>query len=383
MRRLCIYMTYNRENKIDAYIGKVLEALKSCCSTIVLVCNYEKAKSGLEYVQPYVDDIFYRENRGYDSGAFKDVLCEFLGWDKVISYDELVLANDSFYGFFYPIADTFEFMKQEACDFWGLTGQEAGEYHQPLCMFDAHIHSYFMVFKRQVVNSLVFKDFWERLEYPQNFREAIVKYELAINHLMRQCNFDGRSYIDVYSIRLERNENPCYSRLYELITDYHFPIMKRKCVLIRTIGFASTLKILRFLDKEKRYPVRWILPALENQFYLPEMGESICNSLALFYNKYSNIYIYGAGVCGKNLAVYFEYKGWIYKGFITTDSTGEEVNTIRIDNINNIEINEDTGIIISLLNEQTAEEITKHIGGRCRKEQLFYISKCRALKLPV
>ena len=34
------------------------------------------------------------------------------------------------------------------------------------------------------------------------------------------------------------------------------------------------------------------------------MGDGPCNSLEIFYRNYSSIYIYGAGVCGKNLALY-------------------------------------------------------------------------------
>ena len=50
--------------------------------------------------------------------------------------------------------------------------------------------------------------------------------------------------------------------------------------------------------------------------------------------------------------------------------------------IEKAEISQDTGIIISVLNAKVAEEITRHIGARCRKEQLFYISECYAIKLP-
>lgn len=85
--RLCIYMTYNKENKIYPYIEKVLKSLKVCCSRVYLVCNCKVLKAGLNDSQSYVDNIFFRENIGYDSGAFKDALCEFLGWDEVYRYD--------------------------------------------------------------------------------------------------------------------------------------------------------------------------------------------------------------------------------------------------------------------------------------------------------
>ena len=124
-----------------------------------MVCNYEKVNLGLEYVFPWVDNIYYRTNKGYDSGAYKDALCSFLGWDEVYKYDELILVNDSFFGFFYPLKDSFQLMDKEKCDFWGMTGQAAGEYKDPFYSFDEHVHSYFMVFKKNVLKSKAFKSF--------------------------------------------------------------------------------------------------------------------------------------------------------------------------------------------------------------------------------
>lgn len=378
MKRMCIYVTYNRENRIYEYIGSALEALKACCVKVCLVCNYKEAKSGLEYVQPYVDNVFYRDNKGYDSGAFKDMLCDFLGWGEVCKYDELVLVNDSFFGFFYPLEDTFELMDKEDCNFWGMTGQEAGEFVTPDYAFDAHIHSYFMVFKKNVVKSEVFQQFWKQLEYPENFRDAVVNFEIQINACLKRYGFIGKSLIDVYNIKLKRNENPYYTMPYELVKDYKMPLMKKKCVLIRSAGFAGTMKTLDYLEQENRYHTDWIKPYLENQFYIPGIGEEPCNSLEIFYNAHRDIYIYGAGLCGQNLAIYFAYKGWNYKGFIVTDPA----ENMRAVSIENAEISQDTGIIISVLNAKVAEEITRHIGAGCRKEQLFYISECNAIKLP-
>lgn len=379
MERLCIYMTYDKENKIYEYIGNVLRDLRECCSKIYLVCNSEKEKDRVEYVYPYVNDIFYRQNRGYDSGAYKDVLCDFLGWGEVCQYDELVLVNDSFFGFFYPLQDTFDLFDREDCDFWGMTGQSAGVFSNPSYQFDAHIHSYFLVFRRDVLRNDAFRQFWDSFSYPLNFREAVTSFEIGINRHLKEHGFKGMSYVDIYDIELCANENPCYSRLHELVKIYKVPIMKKKSVLIRNTGFQDTLNTVDFLKRENRYPVDWIFSFLENQFYIPGIGERPCNSLEFFYNKYSKIYIYGAGVCGKNLALYFAYKGWIYKGFIVTDSKSADVDAVRMEDA---EIDSDTGIVISVLSADTAKEITAYIGGRCRREQLFYISDCDAIGLP-
>ena len=378
MNRLCVYMTYNRENAIYEYIGIALKELKKCCSKIYLVCNYEKIRTGMEYVVPYTEEIFYRPNKGYDSGAYKDVLRSLLGWEEVYRYDELLLVNDSFFGFFYPLEDSFKLMDREDCDFWGMTGQTAGAFQNPAYKFDAHIHSYFFVFKKKVFHSRSFRIFWEQFSYPENFREAIVAFEIGLNAYLRQQGFFGVSYIDACKIPLKENENPCYSRLGQLVKDHKVPIMKKKCVLIRNPGFKSTLNLLRYLEKEDLYPIHPILTYLENQFYIPGMGDKPCNSLEIFYKSCSEVYLYGAGVCGKNLDLYFRYKGWVHSGFIVTDREhGEEAM-----NIEEADIRAHTGIIISVVNEAAAADIERHIGERCKREQLFFISQCRAIRMP-
>lgn len=379
MNRLCIYMTYNKENKIYEYMGKVLQELKLCCTNIYLVCNYENIMDGFEYVQPYVDTIFYRENVGYDSGAYKDVLSNVLGWDEVYKYDEIVLVNDSFFGFFYPLQDAFRLMEQENCDFWGITGQTAGELNKPFYKFDAHIHSYFLVFKKSIVKSVIFRNFWEALEYPKRFRDAVVNFEIGINAYLKHYGFKGKSFIDIYNIELAKNEIPFLSMPFRLISEYKIPILKKKSILIRNVGFTDTLKAIQYLEQENEYPISWIIEFVEKQFYIPQLEGKVCNSLEVFYKNHASVYIYGAGVCGKNILAYFAYKGWECKGVICTEYKEGEEGVMGIDEA---EITHESGIIISVLNQEIAMEIMKHIGNRCRREQLFLISDCSAIKLP-
>ena len=102
MKTLCIYVIYDSENIIDSYIGFFLSCLKSVMTHIVVVCNMDQIDKGEQNVTEYADEIFFRDNKGFDAGAIKDTLCEYIGWDKVNEYDELYLINDSFFG---PVQD--------------------------------------------------------------------------------------------------------------------------------------------------------------------------------------------------------------------------------------------------------------------------------------
>jgi rhamnosyltransferase len=372
-------VTYSRNNQIEEYVSLVLKSIKQCGIDIYCICNYPHIESGLEYVTPYAEKVICRENRGYDSGAYRDAIIDLIGLDRVLGYDELLLVNDSFWGMFFPLENYINEMDGADCDFWGMTGQAAGEFQNPEYKFDAHVHSYFMVFKSNVLHSDVFRKFWEDFEYATTFREAVVNFEIGINARLRESGFKGMSFIDLWKIELERNINPYYEYPYELISGKKFPLLKKKCILIRNHGFPSLLKAVKYLKENLLYPTGWIEDKIETQFYIPEMNTQECNSLEAFYHSHSNIYIYGKGVCGRNLAVYFGYKGWNFENFIVSDKVAGDSGVISIDEA---AISPGTGIIVSVINESVASDIVALIGNRCLRGQLFLISECRAIQLP-
>jgi rhamnosyltransferase len=280
---------------------------------------------------------------------------------------------------FFPLRNYIDEMDRADCGFWGMTGEAGGEFQNPEYKFDAYIQSYFLVFKRNVLHSDVFRKFWEDFEYPVTFREAIINFELQISAKLKEYGFKGLSFMDLWKIELERNVNPYYEYPYELISEKKFPLLKKKAILIRNHGFSSALKAVKYLKTNSLYPTEWIEDMIDSQFYILDMNRTECNSLEIFYRRYSNIYIYGNGVCGKNLAWYFEYKGWRFEKFIVTNKTESCPEVVTIDEA---KIDPDTGIVISVMNKDVASEIVSYIGEMCCRNQLFLISECGAIQLP-
>ena len=46
MKRLCIYLVYDKQNIVDEYIGYMLQELKTSVDTLVVVCNGLEIKKG-------------------------------------------------------------------------------------------------------------------------------------------------------------------------------------------------------------------------------------------------------------------------------------------------------------------------------------------------
>lgn len=379
MKRLCIYVTYNKENIIKDYMGYMLEALSECVTTIYMVCNYKQISEGLEFVAPYVDDIFYRENKGYDAGAYKDMLCSLIGWDKVYEYDELVLVNDSFMGPFYGLDKYFDIMEDRECDFWGMTRNFSGTLEPLGYSYRPHVHSYFWVFKDHVLKSSVFRDYWENLLYPEFFLDAVLKYEIKLNECLEEAGFTSLAFTDVWGMEFESNEIAFHLYAYELIKEKKFPLLKKKSFLIRNKGFENTLKAIGFLEEKKLYPTQWIWELLDGQFNRDGYSIDNPNCLEQFKDMFNKIYIYGAGLCGKNLKTYFALKKWKCEGFVVSDKCEQDINCEVFDAIT---VDEQTGIIVSVQSPEVAAEIVKYIGNRCTRKQLFLISDCPAIRVP-
>lgn len=376
MNRLCIYVTYNRECKIEEYIGYMLRALREHTATLYVVCNYSKILDGMEYVAPYADKIFYRENKGLDAGAYKDMLCTFVGWDIVYQYDELILMNDSFFGPFYDFGRYFDLMKKTECDFWGMTRHFPGEY-EPVGKYPAHVQSYFLVFHSRVLKSSRFRGFWEDLAYPKTYPEAILNFELKINDFLEIGGYVPMALTDAWGMVFEGSENPYLEYSLELIRDKQFPVLKKKSLLITNRGFANALKAVGFIGSNRLYPMDWIWNLIDSQFYIEGHIPNTENCLESFVKKYQKVYIYGAGLCGKNLALYFGCKKWNLEGILVSDQTGQDVECTLFENAR---IDDTTGIVISVMHSEVSKKIVQYIGDRCKKEQLFVICECAGVK---
>lgn len=378
-QRLCIYVTYNKEYKVKEYMGYMLKSLRECVTSLYVVCNYPEIMDGYEYIRSYADAVFYRENNGYDAGAYKDMLCTVLGWDVVCEYDELILMNDSFFGPFWDLSGYFAMMEDEKWDFWGMTRQPAGELSSLKYKFGPHIQSYFLVCSKRIIQSFPFRNFWEDYIPLESFEETIVKFEIALSECLENSGFISRTLTEVKGITFTGGGVAFLKHPFELIKDAGFPFLKKKSLLMSNKGFANALKAIEFIENQKLYPVNWIWEQLDSQFYIENYAPKKANCLEAFCNKFNKVYIYGAGVCGKNLVLYFEKKGWKQDGVLVSDKSGQDIECIAF---KEAEIDDETGILVSVINQDVSEEIVQYIGSKCTRDQLFLLSDCVALRIP-
>lgn len=371
MKRLCIYVIYDKQNIVDGYVGHILDGLKGTIDFLVVVYNGTYIARGKEILNKYADLVICRENKGLDAGGYKDALIRYIGWKKAAEYDELLLMNNSFYGFFYSINKIFSLMDTVKTDYWGMTRSQAGTIKgKRQLQYREHIQSYFLVFRNDILTSKVFKMFWEQLEYPTTMDEAIEYFELGINNFLWKNGFRGSAVSDLYQgiLFFREDENPYLKYPLELIRDCKIPILKYKALSFRNSGYASALRAYRFIEENNLYNAVCIKKHFIRKSKFEE-GMINFELLEEFHKSYRRIFIYGYGTYGRNLGCYFFYRGWKIEGYIVTSSDREISGVVPFEQAG---IRKDDGIVIAVGREKVCRDILNYLEDKCKKEQLLF-----------
>ena len=280
MKRLGIYLIYDRHKRIDRYIGYMLKELKTCVSSLVVVCNMEEIIQGEENIRPHADQVFFRKNIGFDAGGFKDALCTFLGWDAVLQYDELVLVNDTMFGPFYPMADIFENMEKKPVDFWGLTTY--GERIRRGTHVSENIESFFLVIRSKLLHNCCFCQYWESMPYYLSQEKAVWHYEYKFTEFFSQLGYTYDTLADNRandSANLKNNYCQCSLIPYELSSRRNFPFVKRKYIATfkpLDVTHEEFYQILNYIEQETDYPIDLIWENLIHTYNIADLQKKLC-----------------------------------------------------------------------------------------------------------
>ncbi|TDG12760.1 hypothetical protein E2F43_14425 [Seongchinamella unica] len=176
MKTACVFAHYDRDGIVDSHVTYSLSELHRCVQRLVFVSTSNLSDETVGKLVAMGIEVIVRKNRGYDFYSYK-VGIEHL---TLSDYDQLILCNDSVYG---PLTDLSAFigkMNEIDGDFWGIT--ESFD-------FAHHLQSYFLVFKRTVLNSSAFAEFWSSLDLIDDKNEIIRRYEVGLSQVLTSCGF--------------------------------------------------------------------------------------------------------------------------------------------------------------------------------------------------
>lgn len=224
--RLGICLCYDKDGIIDDYILYLLNDLKENLDRLIIVVNGMLTSCGRRKLLKVSEDVVVRENKGFDAGGWKYAMTEYLGWDVVGGYDELVLLNDTFYGPFYPFQDIFGRMAKRTVDFWGLTAHGAAMSGIGI-YFAKHLQSYFLVIRKSMHCSADFKQYWENQEMYENFWDVVVHNEIVFTKYFEKRGFQWEAFVCTEDLDGEHVMNHSALNAEELLRR-GLPVLKRK-----------------------------------------------------------------------------------------------------------------------------------------------------------
>lgn len=370
MNRIGIFIFYDTNGQADAYIETLLGAMQKILKRLVIVVNGKIVSKGYDMFRNYTEDIFIRENHGYDAGAYKDVFTKFLIGERWEKWDEIILFNDTFYGPFYPLDDIFQGMEKGNADFWGLSRHpegirklSAGE------DMPSHIQGYFMVCRKSLFLSAHWNEFWDNLVYPASYDEAVERFEVHFSQYFMNKGYRSGAWTDKSRIEFAKGENPYLCYLRELVQEIKFPILKRKTIRLEYL--EEVKNVTDYIRSNTGYDIGLIIShirRLSMEGLINPIAPFDTDKLEQFYHEHKRIFLYGYGAYGKGISAYFAFKGWKHDGFIVSENKEDNV---RLRVYEEMEFDTEDGIILAL-GKVSFNEVYPIVKKDLNRKQLFY-----------
>lgn len=230
-----------------------------------------------------------RENKGFDVWAYKEGI-EYIGWDNLKNYDELIMLNMTIMGPIYPFKEMFDEMdSRKDLDFWGIT-----KFHKfpvdPWGLIQygyipEHIQSHFIAVRKPMLKSYEFKQHWEKMRMINTYFESVSYHESIFTKKFNDKGFKSDTYVNSNDLK-DFTDHPIIDYPKKIIKENKCPIFKRRSFfnsyddfLTRGMG-RSSLELFKYIEKNTNYDVNLIwdnILRVENMY-------DIKNTLHLNYN---------------------------------------------------------------------------------------------------
>jgi len=255
MRRAAIYFFYDSEGIADTYVDFFLSDFTRNIERLVVVSNGKLTDESRTMFEKYTSEIIVRSNEGFDVWAYKTAL-DYMGWEELAAYDEVVLLNFTIMGPVHPFSETFGAMESKDVDFWGITKFGEVDYDpfrcNPYGYLPEHVQSHFMVYRRRFLESEELRSYWENIPQITSYEEAIGLHESYFTQHFADMGFSWAVSVDPEpEDRMNRDMGIFAPRL--LLEKYRSPIFKRrsffqpKDMLLNESGGEASRELLAYL----------------------------------------------------------------------------------------------------------------------------------------
>ncbi|HEL0004464.1 TPA: alpha-L-Rha alpha-1,3-L-rhamnosyltransferase [Streptococcus equi subsp. zooepidemicus] len=263
MKRILLYVHFNKYHKVSDHVYYQLEQMRALFSKIVFISNSDIHQEDLEQLEQrhLMDQFIQRHNKGYDFAAWHDGM-KALGCEHLVDFDSITIMNDTCFGPLWDMEPYYlKYEADEAVDFWGMTNNRATK------AFKEHIQSYFISFKKSLVHSKEFRQFWENIIELTDVQDVIHNYETRITTAFVEAGF---RYKTVFDTTKEDSSSMLHADFSyynpTAILKHHVPFIKVKAI---DANQHIAPYLLDFIDQKTSYPASLIVDHM-SQVHLPD-----------------------------------------------------------------------------------------------------------------
>ena len=259
MKRLLLYVHFNKYNRVSSHVYYQLKQMQPLFSKVVFISNSQVSERDYQNLVDLhlIDNFIQRENVGFDFAAWRDGMTH-VGFDDITTYDVVTIMNDTCFGPLWDIKDYYlNYEANDQVDFWGLTNNRRTKKSRQTQGFPEHIQSYFITFKKPVIASSVFRNFWENVKNHTDVQEVINDYETKVTTTFLAAGFRYQTVFDTVNEDTTGMLHPDFS--------YYNPtaILNHKVPFIKVKAIDNNQHIAPYLleeiAKKSDYPVDLIV----------------------------------------------------------------------------------------------------------------------------
>ncbi|MFV0447971.1 MAG: CDP-glycerol glycerophosphotransferase family protein [Vibrio sp.] len=243
--KVCLFAGYDVDGIIDSYVISYVKELAKFCDVYYLADSNISEKE-LSRLSPYVKNAWSCRHGEYDFGSYARLIINFVGWENISQYDDVLFVNDSCY-LIRPLDELFSEMDRRDADWWGLQAtkgvaktryKSSNRYKEKILLseiknnyleqydneyfYDFLVGSYFLSFSNRVVKSDVFRSFVESIGKEKNKLNIIRKYEIGLTRLLINSGFSFDTYMKyLYPF------HPIFTNYHFDMIEEGFPLFKR------------------------------------------------------------------------------------------------------------------------------------------------------------
>lgn len=276
-QRLGIYCFYDKYGHAASFIKTFLDDLMDNLDDLVVVVNGQLSDQARQLFSEYTKTIIVRENKGLDVAAYKQAILT-LGWEKLESYDEVICLNDTVMGPVYPFREMFACMDRKDVDFWGITAY-AGETVDKE-QIPTHLQAYWHAYRRSLVSSPAFHEYWETMPLWKDYAEVTRKHEMTFTKHFTDLGFTWASYIDWRKYQGYSSYPLLYMPM-QIVRDDRCPIFKRRSFFVDYSAYSDqtagqpALDLYEYLRDHTDYDVDMIWDAILPSYNIDDIRKAM------------------------------------------------------------------------------------------------------------